>query len=77
MDQPQPPSVARLLAAIQKNGHFPATARTVGLIATPTSSGGTSPAALADTILQDHGLKQELLGLVNTMTCARSFEDVT
>jgi eukaryotic-like serine/threonine-protein kinase len=72
----KPQSVARLLAAIRKSGEFPAMAKTVGLISSLTSSEATSSGSLADTILQDYGLTQKVLRLVNTVAFAQ-YDEVT
>jgi eukaryotic-like serine/threonine-protein kinase len=76
MTQTRHPSVDRLLAAIRRSGEFPAMARTVGLISSLTSSEATSSAALADTVLQDYGLTQKVLRLVNTAAFAQ-YDQVT
>jgi HD-like signal output (HDOD) protein len=76
MTPPLPPSVARLVEAIQRSGDFPGMARTVGLITSLTTSEATSSATLADTILQDYGLTQKVLRLVNTAAYAQR-EQVT
>jgi HD-like signal output (HDOD) protein len=62
-----PASVIRLLTAIQTSGDFPAMANTVDVIGSMTSSESTSSGALAEIILQDFGLTQKLLRLVNTL----------
>ena len=77
MTQTRHPSVDRLLAAIRKSGEFPAMAKTVGLISSLTSSEATSSGALADTILQDYGLTQKVLRLVNTVAYAQYNEITT
>ena len=77
MTQTTPPSVGRLLAAIRKDGDFPAMAKTVELIGSLTSSEETSSATLADTILQDYGLTQKMLRLVNTVAYAQRDEITT
>ena len=51
-------------------------ARTVGLIGSLTSSEATSSGVLADTILQDYGLTQKVLRLVNTAAFAQ-YDEVT
>jgi eukaryotic-like serine/threonine-protein kinase len=76
MTEPRHSSVDRLLAAIRKSGEFPAMARTVGLISSLASSEATSSGALADTILQDYGLTQKVLRLVNTISYAQ-YDEVT
>jgi eukaryotic-like serine/threonine-protein kinase len=76
MDQTKHPSVVRLLAAIRKSGEFPAMAKTVGLIGSLTASEATSSGALADTVLQDYGLTQKVLRLVNTVGYAQ-YDEVT
>jgi len=59
--------VTRLLEAIQQTGDFPAMAQTVDAISSMTSTDLTSAIALADAILQDYGLTQKLLRMVNTL----------
>jgi hypothetical protein len=71
-----PASVQRLLTAIRKTGEFPAMAQTVGAIGALTSSEGTASATLADSILQDYGLTQKLLRLVNTVGFGQ-YDEVT
>jgi HD-like signal output (HDOD) protein len=56
---------------MRDSGDFPAMANTVGQISTLTSSEATSTSALADTVLQDYGLAQKLLRLVNTAAFAQ------
>jgi HD-like signal output (HDOD) protein len=46
-------------------------AKTVGSVSALTSSEDTSISALADTVLQDYGLAQKLLRLVNTLAYAQ------
>jgi eukaryotic-like serine/threonine-protein kinase len=69
-------SVERLLAAMRKGGEFPAMAQTVGHISSLTSSEATSSGVLADTVLQDYGLTQKVLRLVNTVAFAQ-YDEVT
>lgn len=69
-------TIERLLSAIRQSGEFPAMAKTVGLIGSLTSSEATSSATLADTILQDYGLTQKVLRLVNTAVYAQ-YDEVT
>jgi hypothetical protein len=76
MDHIKHPSVVRLLASLRKSGEFPAMARTVGLISSLTASEATSSSSLADTILQDYGLTQKVLRLVNTVSYAQ-YDEVT
>lgn len=64
-------TVTRLLAAIRESGDFPGMARTVESITALTSSEVTSSATLADQILQDYGLTQKVLRLVNTAAYAQ------
>jgi eukaryotic-like serine/threonine-protein kinase len=77
MDQTTHPSVTKLLNAIRKSGEFPAMAKTVGLISSLTASEATSSGSLADTILQDYGLTQKVLRLVNTVGYAQHDEVTT
>jgi len=56
---------------MRERGDFPAMANTVGQISELTSSEATSTSALADTVLQDYGLAQKLLRLVNTAAFAQ------
>jgi HD-like signal output (HDOD) protein len=61
----------RILARMRESGDFPAMATTVGQISRLTSSEATSTSDLADTVLQDYGLAQKLLRLVNTAAFAQ------
>jgi eukaryotic-like serine/threonine-protein kinase len=70
------PIVHQLLARMRTGGDFPAMARTVGLISQLTSSVATSNSELADTILQDYGLTQKILRIVNTVAYAH-YDQVT
>jgi HD-like signal output (HDOD) protein len=72
-----PASVTRLLAAIHKGGEFPAMAQTVDVINSMTSSESTSSEALSEIILQDFGLTQKLLRLVNTLAYSQYGEVTT
>jgi HD-like signal output (HDOD) protein len=72
-----PASVIRLLEAIQKSGEFPTMAYTVDVISSMTSSESTSSGALAEIILQDFGLTQKLLRLVNTLAYTQYGEVTT
>jgi HD-like signal output (HDOD) protein len=65
------PAVELILARLRESGDFPAMARTVGAVSALTSSEDTSISALADTVLQDYGLAQKLLRLVNTLAYAQ------
>ena len=56
---------------MRESGDFPAMANTVGQISTLTSSEATSTSALAEAVLQDYGLAQKLLRLVNTAAFAQ------
>jgi len=56
---------------MRERGDFPAMAKTVGEISKLTSSEATSTSALAETVLQDYGLAQKLLRLVNTVAFAQ------
>jgi eukaryotic-like serine/threonine-protein kinase len=71
-----PAVVERLLTRIRQSGDFPAMARTVGLISQLTSSDTTSTSQLADTVLQDYGLTQKVLRLVNSAVYAQ-YDSVT
>lgn len=77
MEKEVPASVARLLAAIHEGGEFPAMAQTVDVISSMTSSESTSSEALAEIILQDFGLTQKLLRLVNTLAYSQYGEVTT
>jgi HD-like signal output (HDOD) protein len=65
------PAVELILARLRESGDFPAMAKTVGSVSALTSSEDTSISALADTVLQDYGLAQKLLRLVNTVAYAQ------
>jgi HD-like signal output (HDOD) protein len=65
------PAVELILARLRESGDFPAMAKTVGSVNALTSSEDTSISALADTVLQDYGLAQKLLRLVNTLAYAQ------
>src|SRR5689334_19383420 len=65
------PAVELILARLRESGDFPAMAKTVGSVSALTSSEDTSISALADTVLQDYGLAQKLLRLVNTLAYAQ------
>ncbi len=65
------PTVDLILARLRESGDFPAMAKTVGSVSALTSSEDTSTSALADTVLQDYGLAQKLLRLVNTLAYAQ------
>ena len=65
------PAVELILARLRESGDFPAMAKTVGSVSTLTASEDTSISALADTVLQDYGLAQKLLRLVNTVAYAQ------
>jgi HD-like signal output (HDOD) protein len=64
-------TVERVLTRMRESGDFPAMAKTVGQISTLTSSEATSTSVLAETVLQDYGLAQKLLRLVNTAAFAQ------
>jgi eukaryotic-like serine/threonine-protein kinase len=68
---PAPSTVERVLARMRESGDFPAMANTVGQISELTSSEATSTSVLAETVLQDYGLAQKLLRLVNTAAFAQ------
>ncbi|MEI6667448.1 MAG: HDOD domain-containing protein [Acidobacteriota bacterium] len=70
-------SVGRLLAAIQKSGEFPAMAHSVDVISSMTASESTSSEVLAQVILQDFGLTQKLLKMVNTLAYSQYGEVTT
>jgi HD-like signal output (HDOD) protein len=65
------PAVELILARLRESGDFPAMAKTVGTVSALTSSEDTSISVLADTVLQDYGLAQKLLRLVNTLAYAQ------
>jgi HD-like signal output (HDOD) protein len=65
------PAVELILARLRESGDFPAMAKTVGSVSALTASEDTSISALADTVLQDYGLAQKLLRLVNTLAYAQ------
>ena len=56
---------------MRESGDFPAMANTVGQISELTSSEATSTSVLAESVLQDYGLAQKLLRLVNTAAFAQ------
>lgn len=56
---------------MRESGDFPPMANTVGQISELTSSEATSTSVLAETVLQDYGLAQKLLRLVNTAAFAQ------
>jgi eukaryotic-like serine/threonine-protein kinase len=64
-------TVDRLLERMRERGDFPAMASTVGQISHLTSSEDTSTTVLAETVLQDYGVAQKLLRLVNTAAFAQ------
>jgi HD-like signal output (HDOD) protein len=68
---PAPSTVDRVLARMRESGDFPAMATTVSQISKLTSSEATSTSVLAETVLQDYGLAQKLLRLVNTAAFAQ------
>ena len=68
---PTSPAVELILARLRESGDFPAMAKTVGTVSALTSAEDTSISALADTVLQDYGLAQKLLRLVNTLAYAQ------
>jgi len=68
---PSSPAVELILARLRESGDFPAMAKTVGTVSALTSSEATSVSVLADTVLQDYGLAQKLLRLVNTAAYAQ------
>jgi HD-like signal output (HDOD) protein len=63
--------VQRLHDAINQHGEFPGMAKTLESISLLTASEGTSSVALADAILQDYGLTQKVLRMVNTVAYAQ------
>jgi eukaryotic-like serine/threonine-protein kinase len=67
----------RILTRMRVSGDFPAMANTVGQIGTLTSSEATSTSALAEAVLQDYGLAQKLLRLVNTAAYAQRSQVTT
>ena len=62
---------------MRESGDFPAMANTVGQISMLTSSEETSASQLAEAVLQDYGLAQKLLRLVNTAAFAQRGEVTT
>jgi HD-like signal output (HDOD) protein len=69
--------IIKLLSRIRLDGDFPAMAQAVAQIGRLTSSEDTSCNALADTILQDYGLANKILRLVNTVAYAQCREVTT
>jgi HD-like signal output (HDOD) protein len=74
---PSSPAVELILTRLRESGDFPAMAKTVGSVSALTSSEDTSISALADTVLQDYGLAQKLLRLVNTLAYAQQGQVTT
>lgn len=72
-----PPVVERILASLKENGDFPAMAHTVSQVGQLASSEATSTSVLADAVLQDYGLAQKLLRLVNTAAFAQRHQVTT
>ena len=66
-----PPAVERILASLRSSGDFPAMETTVTRVGQLASSEATSTSVLADAVLQDYGLAQKLLRLVNTAAFAQ------
>ncbi len=66
-----------ILGRLRESGEFPAMSKTVGSISELTSSESTSTSALANVVLQDYGLAQKLLRLVNTANYAQHGEVTT
>ena len=64
-------AVELILTRLRESGEFPAMSRTVGAISELTASTDTSTNALANAVLQDYGLAQKLLRLVNTANYAQ------
>jgi HD-like signal output (HDOD) protein len=71
------PVVERILASLRESGDFPAMERTVSHVGQLASSEATSTSALADAVLQDYGLAQKLLRLVNTAAFAQRHQVTT
>ena len=72
-----PPVVERILASLRDNGDFPAMETTVSQVSQLASSEDTSTSVLADAVLQDYGLAQKLLRLVNTAAFAQRHQVTT
>jgi eukaryotic-like serine/threonine-protein kinase len=72
-----PPVVERILASLRDSGDFPAMERTVSQVSQLASSEATSTSVLADAVLQDYGLAQKLLRLVNTAAFAQRHQVTT
>lgn len=66
-----PPVVERILASLRSSGDFPAMETTVTRVSQLATSEATSTSVLADAVLQDYGLAQKLLRLVNTAAFAQ------
>lgn len=64
-------AVELILGRLRESGEFPAMSKTVGAISELTASTDTSTSALANAVLQDYGLAQKLLRLVNTASYAQ------
>jgi HD-like signal output (HDOD) protein len=71
------PVVERILASLRESGDFPAMERTVSHVNQLASSEATSTSVLADAVLQDYGLAQKLLRLVNTAAFAQRHQVTT
>jgi eukaryotic-like serine/threonine-protein kinase len=72
-----PPVVERILSSLRDSGDFPAMERTVSRVSQLASSEATSTSVLADAVLQDYGLAQKLLRLVNTAAFAQRHQVTT
>jgi HD-like signal output (HDOD) protein len=72
-----PPIVERILASLRHSGDFPAMEATVSRVSQLASSEDTSTSALADAVLQDYGLAQKLLRLVNSAAFAQRHQVTT
>jgi HD-like signal output (HDOD) protein len=60
------PVVERILASLRRNGDFPAMESTIGQVSQLSSSEPASASVLVDAMLQQHGVAQKFLRLVNT-----------
>ena len=72
-----PSVVERILASLRDGGDFRAMETTVSQVSQLASSEATSTSVLADAVLQDYGLAQKLLRLVNTAAFAQPHQVTT
>ncbi len=72
-----PSVVERILASLRDGGDFRAMETTVSRVSQLASSEATSTSVLADAVLQDYGLAQKLLRLVNTAAFAQPHQVTT